>query len=415
MTASQQTLAVRLANDLGYGAIKATYNGIRLKVPSVVAVEREQDFLQPLDFNQFADREAYMNHLLDHLDFSIQSNQVKMTQRMLFGQAAVDSHLDLTSFDVNDMSGKAEQDLAVILTLGLLAGEGVKLQYQQTHQFQTELTLKVTMATALPIVEGKMEQTVDAYRKRFLTGTHIVTIHNFTDLITVHIKFEAVQVALEGETAQYQIANANQVPQLAKDIQTDLVQHYPSMQGIKPVDIYSIRNVLGIDIGEGTTDFIVFHDAAVNTQVSMSLAVGYGSALEDAILDLQAQRFNIKSRAELQDFVHRPTNPMIQSKQQHVKQIVARQLQTLSQKITSGMSKVLNRLGASGVDIIYVYGGGAIPLAQTLRPLLVAKTKAFNAGSDIPVIFIDAQYSQYLNEMGLDLILKYMEQMIGLY
>ena len=59
----------------------------------------------------------------------------------------------MRAFDVNDFTGKSETDLAIILTLSLIAGKKVKEAYEAGQDLKETLKVKVNMATALPISE----------------------------------------------------------------------------------------------------------------------------------------------------------------------------------------------------------------------------------------------------------------------
>ena len=73
----------------------------------------------------------------------------------MVGNNASNSGLPLTSFDLNDLSGKSDVDLTVLLTLSLIAGNRVKKAYEKGESLNDPLKVEVSMTTALPILEGK--------------------------------------------------------------------------------------------------------------------------------------------------------------------------------------------------------------------------------------------------------------------
>ena len=166
-----------------------------------------------------------------------------------------------------------------------------------------------------------------------------------------------------------------------------------------------MQNTLGIDIGEGTTDLAVFTNSRVNELASTSLQVGYGNTLEAAIDDMRSKQMNFQSRAELNSFLKDKPNKLNEYRHNFVNKAVYAQLDQFANRIVSAMSKVLNA-NSSAIDIIYVYGGGSIPVKDILRPKIVEKTRSFNGQQEIPVIFIDKPYAQYLNEAGLQIIMQ---------
>ena len=397
-------LKVQVVNDLGNGYVKAVINGQFVKFPSVVVKQREQDMFDPIKFKNKTDEEHYLQflNLLQNLDVTIQSPTVKNTDRLFVGESAVRSHLPITSFDVNDLAGKSETDLALQITLSMISCYVLSELYDTKIGLKSEYDADVVMMTALPIVEGKRNQTIDRYRERYLKQDHIITFKNFDSLVSVKLHFTDVQVSLEGESAQYALMLAS--GGLKDAINADFTKHYPNLTGDVTIKtLLSAENTMGIDIGEGTTDLPVFNDSKLNAQASSSLNLGYGNALEEALSDLKTRMVNFNSRAELQSFIDQKTTGLIKRRQSTAREAVSLQMEDLAQQITSSVSQTL-RHNASGVDLVFVYGGGASPLEPYLRYRLQEKTKAF-VPTGIPVIFIDAKYAQYLNEMGLKLML----------
>ena len=155
---------MKVANDLGYGSVKANVDGENIKFPSVIAAERPQDVQAPMEFDSKQDQDAYMKDFLNNMDVSVSSNAVKTSGRFLIGNAAIDSGLSMRAFDVNDFTGKSETDLAIILTLSLIAGKKVKESYEAGQDLKETLKVKVNIATALPISEGKVNNAKDRYK-----------------------------------------------------------------------------------------------------------------------------------------------------------------------------------------------------------------------------------------------------------
>lgn len=403
---AESTELINFANDLGYGAIKAELNNEKVLMPSVIARLSAQNTPKPRIFKNDDATKNYLKHFLDNLDVTVSSSAVSEQGRFLIGQAAVNSHLPLQSFDVNDFAGKSEDDLAVILTLSLIAGKAVKDAYEQGNDLTDTLKVNVNMATALPIAEGKGNQTLDKYREKYTNSTHTVTFHNFKDPITVSIKFKNVYVALEGETAQLTIRNASN--QLATMLFNDLEKHYPELaDSVTKDDITQAQNVLGIDIGEGTTDLVTILNGKVVSAASSSMPKGYGNVLQSAVEVLQSQQMNFDNRAQLKDYLNQKVSPFAKKHQEKVREVVYQQLEPFADQIIDAVSQTIRNAG-SAVDLIFVYGGGAIPMESQsqLRVKIQKKLRRFNGGDDVPVIWLNPKYAQQLNEMGLKLILE---------
>lgn len=396
---------MNVANDLGNGSIKMTLDGDFFLAPSVIANEPEQEITAPVEFDNADQQQQYMVNFLNQMDVTISSSVVKRQGRFLIAQAAVDSQLPMTMFDVNDFAGKADDDLAVILTLSMIAGKRVKDAFKEGEDLTENLKVTVNMATALPVTEGKQAGVKDNYRQKYLKQRHQVTFHNFKDPITVDITFQQVYVALEGETAQFFIKYATSG--LKEALKQDLTANYPDLANQATVDdIVQADNVLGIDIGEGTTDLVSIVNGKVNAAASMSLAKGYGNVLQQAMDVLQANQMNFDSRAQLQNYLSSKVSTFAKKHQAKVQEYVYQQLEPFADQIIDAVSKTMRTTGAQ-TELVFVYGGGATPmLSQShLREKLAAKLRNFNGGDDLPIIWINPEYAQVMNMEGLKLIL----------
>ena len=397
---------MNVANDLGYGSVKAKVNDTKIHFPSVLALQREQDIAKPVEFDSEKEKLSYLSDMINHMDVTVSSSAVKTQGRFLLGTAAVKSSLPMRAFDVNDFTGKSDNDLSIILTLGMIAAQRVALAVENDEDLSEQLNVEVNMTTALPVSEGKKNGIVDSYINKYINSKHTVVFHNLKDPITVSLTFNKVYVALEGEVAQLYIQNSD--IKLKGLIKKDFAKNYPELATeIEVTDLVKIRNLLGIDIGEGTTDLVVIKDGKANAVSSTSLPNGYGNALQDAIDVLQTQNMNFEARSQLQDYLSQDVSPLAKRMQNKVRQTVFEQLAPFADKIVEAASKTMRKAGAN-VEVLYVYGGGSIPmLEQTeLRQKLAQKMKDFSGGIDVPVIWIDKSYAQILNEKGLELVLN---------
>ena len=397
---------MNVANDLGYGSVKAKVNDTKIHFPSVLALQREQDIAKPVEFDSEKEKLSYLSDMINHMDITVSSSAVKTQGRFLLGTAAVKSSLPMRAFDVNDFTGKSDNDLSIILTLGMIAAQRVALAVENGEDLSEQLNAEVNMTTALPVSEGKKNGIVDSYINKYVNSKHTVVFHNLKDPITVSLTFNKVYVALEGEVAQLYIQNSD--IKLKGLIKKDFAKNYPELATeIEVTDLVKIKNLLGIDIGEGTTALVVIKDGKANAVSSTSLPTGYGNALQDAIDVLQTQNMNFEARSQLQDYLSQDVSPLAKRMQNKVRQTVFEQLAPFADKIVEAASKTMRKAGAN-VEVLYVYGGGSIPmLEQTeLRQKLAQKMKDFSGGIDVPVIWIDKSYAQILNEKGLELVLN---------
>ena len=341
------------------------------------------------------------------MDVSISSNAVSENRRFLVGSNAAASGLPLTSFDLNDLSGKSDVDLTALLTLSLIAGNRVKKAYKKGEGLNDPLKVNVNMTTALPILEGKQPGKIDKYRDRYLNATHVVTFHNFKDPIVVQIKFNHVYVGLEGEMAQLMISNSTN-KQLGQMIINQLKKRYPKVANSLTPEILEklIQNSLGIDVGGGTTEWTAIVNGTTNLNVSTSLMQGFDNVLEKARFYLQTKSLNFENISQVQEYLRSDTDDFFSNNKEVVKQAITDNAISFNEQIVKQTSSVVRQIG-SQLNLVFVYGGGSISLADTsLLDDLSNKLKLFKGGAEVPVIWIPEPYAQVMNLGGLSIVQK---------
>ena len=183
--------------------------------------------------------------------------------------------------------------------------------------------------------------------------------------------------------------------------------HGDMFEGITAQDILQAQNTVGVDIGEGTTNFPVFLDGKFNPDSSATFNKGYGTVLEQARERIQASGLpGFNSRKALSDFLQREPSRMQQARYNRVMQIVDEEIEGFCMEITQEFRKVISRVG-SYVEVVYIYGGGASPVKPSLYPALLKAAQSMG-GDDMmyPILYLDSRYSRYLNEEGLYLVVK---------
>lgn len=400
---------MKFDNDAGNDSMKTYLDGEYFKMPSVIAFKGQQDSTAPISFENEEDKESYMSNFLYHMDVSISSNAVSENRRFLVGNSAATSGLPLTSFDLNDLSGKSDVDLTALLTLSLIAGNRVKKAYKKGEGLNDPLKVNVNMTTALPILEGKQPGKIDKYRDRYLNATHVVTFHNFKDPIVVQIKFNHVYVGLEGEMAQLMISNSiNNNKQLGQIIINQLKKRYRKVANSLTPEIMGklIQNSLGIDIGGGTTEWTAIINGITNLNVSTSLMQGFDNVLEKARLYLQTKNLNFENISQVQEYLSSDTDDFFSNNKEIVKQAITDNAIPFNEQIVKQTSSVVRQIG-SQLNLVFVYGGGSISLADTaLLDDLSNKLKLFKGGAEVPVIWIPESYAQVMNLGGLSIVQK---------
>lgn len=344
---------------------------------------------------------ALIQDIFNHMEASLDSNAVESKTVRLFGKRGVDSGKSMEEFDVSSTISKANQDLSGILVIGSLAGKVLQEYYKVNGHIPTDtVQAEARIALALPITEYKHYR--QTYAERFKTGTHMVSIHNFEQTVRIELTITDVQVTAEGASAQYAIVQKG--PVLMDAMLKDLRAHGEALTGITSQDILAAENTIGIDIGEGTVNFPVFQSGRFNADVSLSFAKGYGTVLEQARERLMERNMQFPSRKSLADFLVKQPSALQRQRYNAVMQVVNEEIQGFVMELIQEFRKVMSKSG-SYTEVIYVYGGGATPVKETLYPELLNVVKNLG-GADMsyPVLYLDSQYSRYLNRQGLYII-----------
>lgn len=400
-----------VVNDLGYGFIKSEINDEKIKIPSVIA--KKQTYMAP---NPDEISDEYMKDFLNRMDVSVNSASVERAGRFLVGEAASKGASRTQTFNIFSGQGKSDDDLSVILTLSVIAGERVKKAYENGEDLTRPLTANVIMATELPIAEGRNAKKSKDYEDKYLGHKHVVTFNNFADPITVTVNFLMVHSYLEGETASLALANAAHglkgfpvLDDLKKEVMEDYRKHYPERSKKYGVEeVLEAQNVFVLDIGERTSDMVTTTDGGANPEASDSVSLGYGTALESARKEARIKDLgNFRSRYDMKNFLSRKLVGPSAEKQTAIQELVDEQLQNLSDGILDAASDILS-LTANSTDAVYVLGGGSIPMAESshLREDLEGLLTSLNAKA--PIIWVGKKNAQWVNEIGLKLALKVM-------
>lgn len=379
--------------DIGNGYVKAAMKGQddqvanKFDIPAGVAlVTAGVDVATP-------DSEAInvvQQGFFDQLDVSFTSKLVSSNHRHLFGSRGLTAQASrYMEFDVVRDLSKAEQELSGITVLGLFAAKAVK-DYVLDHGSlpEEQLIVEAQAGLALPIDEFRDHRV--PYSERFKEGTHLVTIHNFETPVSVKITFSDVRVNAEGSSAQYAIVSGG--VGLADAMLADVRSRGLALEGITGADVHAAKNVVGIDIGEGTVNFPVYSEGQFNTDVSRTFNQGYGTVLLHAMED---KSVGFKSRKKLADYLLREPSAMKRGEYERISAVVAEQAQLWTDQLVQEFSKVFDDVRYDA-EVAYVYGGGSGPLREILHDKLIEA-----AGESFPVLYLDPSYSRHLNREGL--------------
>ena len=349
------------------------------------------------------------------------STMIRDERRYLVGSRALHADGYMQDFAVTgSTASKAEQPLSKLLVLSIVAAKAVR-DYVTHHGAlpgpnsevanttgETAITAHVTAALALPITEFVAHR--HAYAADF-TGpdntaplVHTVTVNNFDTPVTVNIIFDAVQVIAEGASAQYAISQskAGLIEHMLDDVRSREATPGDYVDpDITADDVRAATNTVGVDIGEGTVNFAVFTDGKFNTDASHTYPKGYGTIMEQALMDMESKNVRMfSSRKQLAEFLLTDPSPMKRNQYNHVKHFVDTQIDYFVDDMVRAFGQLMSTVGVA-TEVVYVYGGGSAPMREQLLPALIAKVQEMTSFGGFPVLYLDAQYSRNLNRQGL--------------
>lgn len=387
-------IKIKSGLDIGNGYVKGEIlqneffrNGESISVPSVVSSFSNPNSI--LAESSDAIRSTISN-LYNKMDVSFSSAVISNTGRFLVGAKAIAEGDMNTTFDVNTHQSKAQQELSFILALATLGATALKAYFDKNNQLPGEIVkAEVDVVLALPITEFQREK--ELYEKGFINNTHIVTFHNFKNLVRVELSFKHVIVVSEGACGQFALSH-----------DVSLLENSYKNTDEPNENIAAEKNVIGIDVGEGTVNFAVMRDESFSPTASKTLINGFGTVLERVVDNsTEVAQHNITTRDGLGDFLVQGLHSGAKNRYNLIKSIVLKE----SVPFVNSIVKRLNKILASGntglfTTVIYVYGGGSIFIKDLLYPLLADNIE----DNDLKIVYINEKYARLVNLRGLSMI-----------
>lgn len=421
-----------VANDTGYGYLKASINEEELYIPTTLSkLSDETQFLSPNslpDYESMSEKEKddYFKNISDHEYVSFEDTSLVSLNsgRYLLGKRAYTSTQMTEELNFNAKGGKAGQTDTYAYILTAIAYNKVKNEYfakKEDFDLDKPLEAKVDlMVGALPVSQSRSVEEIDNYKNKFIKGKHTVTLWNFrNNRITVNVKFERVEVTREGLIARLALLNADtHYPEMVKHSDQQLAKDY-GKGAYSAQALFKAKNCVLIDIGSGTTDIVLFINGRP-TNISASIPVGYNSVL-DKVLDILRNKNNgsagFENSHELDDYIRYEQSDMkYQKRRAKLLQLISEQAVSLKTMIFNRFQKMVSGKFSVDIDAIFVFGGGANALNEytNMKELFEneANQMGFNFDGEpegIPVVWIGTQNPEEastLNLKGLELQLE---------
>lgn len=351
-----------------------------------------------------------VSNIHNEMDAVFSSPQVEGSARHLFGRRGVEyGSGNLREFRVDaSHDTKARNELTFMLIFGCVAGKAVQAYYEMNHRLppaSETIDAHVDLATALPIQEFQMYR--NELRHKLMDSQHMVFLHNFEEVISVRITFDAVDVIAEGGAAQQAIQQGGVV--LMNSLLGDLMKMDKVMPGIadrlKNVTaegMLAAKRSIGVDIGEGTVNFPVMNGNRLSNDLSSTMNTGYGVVLNDALAALRRRKMGIHTRKALTEYLN--DGPSLADREIYdaIQGVVNLYVDSFADDIVKEFAGIISATGST-TNVIYVYGGGATPLRPVLYEKLLRCCEESLGGVRMapPILYLDSRYSRNLNRGGL--------------
>lgn len=398
--------------DIGNGYVKALIKNpatdpkaVPVDMPSAAAVITNSADVRIADP---AAVEREFQDLYNSLEVSLDSPLVDDKDvRMYIGKRAIKSGKSLQEFNLKEARrSKSETELSAILTLSILAGKALTDYYlghgRKLPGPDETISIDAKLAVSLPIGEYKTSKNQVA--RNYMAKRHLVRIHNFENVVRVDVGVIDVEVAPEGASAQFAIASKGEKFMLA--LVNNMVRNgIPLPPDIQATDIMAAGGIIGVDIGEGTVNFPIYQDLKFNPDTSTTFNKGYGSVMDEAVARLSQMGRPFDTRKKLVEWLLEAKNkPLMRRKYAEAMDVVNAEIDIFTNELARQFAGVLERNGAFA-EVVYVYGGGATPVQESLYPKLIqAIQRAFGKDAFMPVLYLDSSYSRCLNRDGLYLL-----------
>ena len=395
-----------VANDLGYGNLKMTVDDERILQPTVIS-PIEQDIEDAIDHTDQNAVRNTIHNLLNEMNVEIDG------KHYLVGKAAQNSTIDRISTDLNSRSRKAHMPAAKMVPLSTIAAKVVQHAYEEGEDIFSPLTANVVMATSLPIedIENNPADR-EFYRGLFINNNHIIVFKNFDYKISVTINFKDVQVYKEGEVAAA-IAIKYADENLKKYIKGYLNKKYPTIDKTKLLN-GSNKDSLAIDVGFETTEFSLIINGKSDAFNSLSISNGYGDVLSSAwrYLPKVSQGYTVKDVIAFEKLLNsQPSSEIEEENKEFALKAESTATPSLIRNIISSFHRIVSP--TDNLDVIYVFGGGSIPLMEKTDFEKQLKNSLKTYRSSATIVWLGEDYSSIANELGLEILAKALDKSLN--
>lgn len=377
-----------VGNDNGNSEHDLIIDGKLIQQPNVNCTVDE------LPWSEEQSPESFIKNLQDQLVVTVDSPSARPGMYYV-GKFALESGQILDNLQIG-IDLKSDMDLPVVNTLAQIAAVAVQKAYEEEKKIPDGIEVEADMVTALPVTQHT-DETSAKFEKRFMSGSHNVTVHLGMQRVGVKIVFPFAKVVPEATPVIFTLQKDAEGNWREGDIFQEFVQTYEIDKKFNG-SFFKDKRILHVDIGDGSTEYPITEGNKFLRQFVYGSHHGAGYAIEEAL-------------DEFNRLIHLPDSPrqffsdMIKNTKHkyHARAIktLKRPLESQVRQIVQNVKKQLTK-ARNEIDLICVYGGGSILMRSILHPQLTELCQE----REMQLLYIPAEYAVQLNAMGLDAFVR---------
>ncbi|TLS49778.1 ParM/StbA family protein [Paenibacillus antri] len=377
-----------VGNDNGNSEHDLIIDGKLIQQPNVNCAVDE------LPWSEEQAPESFIKNLQDQLVVTVDSPAARPGMYYV-GKFALESGEVLDNLQIGiDM--KCDMDLPIVNTLAQIAAIAVQKAYDEEKKVPEQIDVDVDMATALPVTQHT-DETSAKFERRFMTGTHRVTVHLGIHRVAVKIAFPFAKVVPEATPVIFALQKDAEGNWREGDIFEEFVETYELDKKFNG-NYFKEKRILHVDIGDGSTEYPVTEGNKFLRQFVHGSHHGTGYAIEEALDEFNRLiHLPDSPRQFFSDVIKNPKHKYHARAIKTLKRPLESQVRQIVQNVKRQLTKTRNE-----IDLICVYGGGSI----LMRSLLYPRLEELCVEREMQLLYIPPTYAVQMNAMGLDAFVR---------
>ena len=377
-----------VGNDNGNSEHDLITDGKLIQQPNVNCTVDE------LPWSEEQSPESFIKNLQDQLVVTVDSPSARPGMYYV-GKFALESGQILDNLQIG-IDLKSDMDLPVVNTLAQIAAVAVQKAYEEEKKIPDGIEVEADMVTALPVTQHT-DETSAKFEKRFMSGSHNVTVHLGMQRVGVKIVFPFAKVVPEATPVIFTLQKDAEGNWREGDIFQEFVQTYEIDKKFNG-SFFKDKRILHVDIGDGSTEYPITEGNKFLRQFVYGSHHGAGYAIEEALDEFNRLiHLPDSPRQFFSDVIKNPKHKYHARAIKTLKRPLESQVRQIVQNVKKQLTKARNE-----IDLICVYGGGSILMRSILHPQLTELCQE----REMQLLYIPAEYAVQLNAMGLDAFVR---------